>query len=309
MRSTLCLLPYLAILAACGSTPPKKDRFRAEPLKASSEEQGEVVKATMRAYWMGGEEFDTALKKCEADSAIARAVAMLMVVKMGDTESLQRRRQGTDFQLRTLEENVPYVRARSTIVRLREHSMKVVEEMIRHPHADQRRRGIEILSHFPAESLPVIEKKYQAGPAKYRRFYVEAVGGMTPSHASELLLLRWCKEEDWRVRSAALCALTGYEKHHLPMLRDVVREDSDQFVRRELVKRFSRFSDRATAATVVGYFADCAERGDRRGMTEAERTLVKMSKKPATRRGRIISYGLAYWQKWVRTLPIDGGNR
>ena len=155
--------------------------------------------------------------------------------------------------------------------------------------------------------LPAIEKGFAASPKRSRRFWVEGVGRMQKSEATERLLLEWSKNEDWMVRSAALCGLVEYERH-LPMLRDIVRRDDDAFVRRELVKRFGRFTDRATAATVVGYYADCRRRGDRRGIQEAERTLVRMSKKPASREGRLINYGLAHWQKWVQTLPL-GGNR
>ena len=124
----------------------------------------------------------------------------------------------------------------------------------------------------------------------------------------DLLLLRWSKHEDFTVRAAALVGLAGRGDRHLALLRGIVRDDPDHFVRRQIVKHLGGFRDRATAAAVVAYYADCQQRNDRRGAREAERTLVKMSGSPVARRGRLIHYGLAHWQKWVLTLPVDGGN-
>jgi hypothetical protein len=132
---------------------------------------------------------------------------------------------------------------------------------------------------------------------------------MKPAPEIERLLLKWTKHADFTVRATALMGLAGFGDRHIALLRDTVERDPDQFVQRQVVKSLGRFRDRATVAVVVNYYKRSADRGDRNGVREAERTLVLMSKSPPTRGGRLIHYGLTHWQKWVLTLPMDGGNR
>ena len=297
----------LLLLAACAATPP--ERFKSERPGANTKEQGELIKRAMGLYWNGGEEYEDVIEQCGKDPEAAQTLAMLMVIKMSDTEQLQRRKQANKFQIRTLEQNIPYTRARGTIVKLGKNAMPIIEELVRHPHSDKRRRGVEILSRMPESVLPIVEKKFAACPAKYRRHYIEAVAQMEPVPASELMLLEWAKHEDYALRATALAGLASFGDRNLALLRDAVQKDPDQFVQRQVVRYLGHFRDRETAAVVVAFYARSAQRGDRHGIREAERTLVKMSKSAPTKRGRLIHYGLAHWQKWVLTLPVGGGDR
>ena len=69
----------------------------------------------------------------------------------------------------------------------------------------------------------------------------------------------------------------------------------------------SSVGGRRTVAAVVQFYGRCVNRGDRVGQREAERTLVKMSGKPATKGGRMVHYGLDHWKQWVLTLPVEEG--
>ena len=109
-----------------------------------------------------------------------------------------------------------------------------------------------------------------------------------------------------------LSGLVQYGERHLPLFRTTVAKDRDEFIRRHVVGQLGSFKDRQTAAVVVAYYAECTRRRDGRGrpddrgMRVAERTLVKMAGLKTRSRGRTLTnYGLAYWQRWLRTLPAE----
>jgi HEAT repeats len=304
-------LPALFLLlplTACETTPDRHVPTRERSTAAGSKELFRNIGLEFEAG--RGDEIDPMLGEACKDPKLAASVARLMMFHMQDAAQRQQLKQSGQFQLRDLESNFRYTRARSCLGKMGLSAVPtVIDELMMNRFSDNRRMGVQILSAMPAAVLPAIEKALVEAEPKFRRHYAEAVAGMKPTPESKRLLLTWSKHEDYSVRAASFVGLANAGKQYLPLLRDAVTKDPDHFVQRQVVRSLERYPDRRTAAAVIEYYARAQKRGDRQGIRDAERTLVKISKQPPTRRGRLVHYGLAHWRKWVLTLPVDEGNR
>lgn len=301
------LIPVL-LLTACDTAPVHHVPTRERPTAAGSKELFRKIGLEFEAGQ--GDEIDAMLVEACTDPKLASSVTRLMMFHMKDAAERQGSEQAGKLQLRDLESNLRYTRARSALATMGVAAVPtVIDELMMNRFSDNRRMGVQILAAMPKGVLPAIEKAVLATKPRFRRHYVEAVAGMVPSPESKHLLLNWSKHEDYSVRAASLVGLANCGDQYLSLLREVVAKDPDEYVRRQVVASLSNFNDRRTVAVIIEYYARAQKRRDRQGIREAERTLVKMSKKPATKRGRLVHYGLIHWRKWVLTLPVDGGNR
>ncbi len=304
----LVVLMTLLLLTACENSPDRHTPKRERP---TGEENEALFRKIGLEFETGkGDEINALLADACKNAKLAASVARLMMFHMKDAAQRQRDKQANRFQFRDLESNFRYTRARSALGTMGPVAVPtVIDELMKNRFTDNRQIGVQILASMSKDVLPMLKQAVIDSKPTFRHNYVAAVAGMKPSPERELMLLDWSKNDDYLVRSGAFVGLQRAGDRHLALLRDAVARDPDTFVQKQVVKVLGGFTDRVTAATVIAYYARCEKRGDRMGASEAERTLVKISKKPPTRRGRLIHYGLSYWRKWVLTLPVDGGNR
>lgn len=302
---TLCAL--IVLLAACGTTSKYQKPHRPKP---TEKEQEELFRKAGQLFVQGGEEYDKAVAACCEDPIVAYWLTIRMIWHMKDAADRQRQRQAMNFQLRELETNERYTRARKTLGSMGEIAVPtIIAELVQNRYTDNRQLGATIFAAMRPDVVPRLEEAMTKSEPRYKRYYVEGVAGMKPVAQAEVLLVRWAKDEDYAIRAAAFVGLSRYGDRHLPALREAVAHDADSFVRRQIVKQLGRLKDRKTAAAVVEYYARCAADNDRRGITEAERTLIRMSGKPSAKGGRPVRYGLDHWRQWVLTLPVQQPER
>ncbi len=178
----------------------------------------------------------------------------------------------------------------------------IVQELLLRRDAQLNRLGVQILVALGPMVLPGIADSLQQTSDPFVRRQIMRVAAGLVSHAQARQVLEMAQgDDDYAVRAEAYVGLSLAGDAYLPLLRRVVQEDPDPYVRRKVVEQLARFDDQQTAAAIVHFYADAYFNHDREGREAAERTLFKLSGL------RHYNKPPRFWQDWVLNLKSNQG--
>lgn len=308
----------IAALGACAGGPPPRPKL--EP--KDPEQANRQANAVKKAFLKGGEDFDTAVDACLGDPAVVAWAVKFLYLHM---DHAMRRHREAEARLTqrgearpdglvapSLEDNPRYTRARGGIVRLGVPALDtVVPELLFHSQRAFGDHGIDIIAHMGVAALPRLREELPAAEPRMRERIVRCVAMMrsenlTQAQQIESQLLDWAESPDRFIRAGALQGLARHGERHLDRLCLGVREDPDDFVRRQLAKILADYPTRRAASALVAFYAKAEEEGDGLSAKVAEDALRSMAGvPPMVVNNRVRPYGLARWRNWLSKRKFD----
>jgi hypothetical protein len=170
----------------------------------------------------------------------------------------------------------------------------IVEDLLKNRQGPARELGIELCGRLGEAALPSLEPLLQDSEVRTRRAAVRGIGAVPPSAQTLQLLRRSSGDSDYTVRADAVRGLAVGGAGEAMLLRKVLAEDSDPFVRRVAAQSLGRHRDQATAMALVSYLERCQREHEPEGAQAAQAALQELSGSKGTRT-------LERWRQWAAT--------
>lgn len=173
----------------------------------------------------------------------------------------------------------------------------LVQDLVRHPQSHQRTLGATLLGRIGGVAVPELLPLVQDREPDVRRGAALALGALLKqAPAAGPPLQQLATDAVWEVRGDAVRGLGNGGPAEAAVLRRVLVQDSDAFVRNEAAKALGNHRDRDSAAALIQHLERCKRELNHRGEEAAQDALRKIAgaKGPRT---------VEAWRRW-----LDGYN-
>jgi hypothetical protein len=271
-------------LGGCAGAPARK------PAPQLTPEQHAALRAAEKQYRAEDPEFAAARDGLSADPATAFWLTRMLEYDV--MRALEQRRSTDQAFLASVSGDTPVPpRALEHLRALGAAAVPALQEdLLFHEYADRRQLGIELLVAIGPAVLPALQPALRDPEWRRRQALLEVAGALEPSPEATAFLQAGAADEHFAVRAAAVSALV--RRGDAELGQRTLRSDPDPFVRRAAAVELGAHNDRASAAALVAYLAECVARGDARGAEAANQSLREIS-------GYRHSGDPSFWQAWL----------
>jgi len=181
----------------------------------------------------------------------------------------------------------------------------LVGDLLLNTQAHTRELGIELLGYVGSPALPKLLEVAESPTPRHRRAAARALAHFTdpesPGRAEAIATLHdLTQDAEFIVRADAVRGLRNGGADAAELLRAMVQNDDDPFVRRTAAMALSGHPGRATSVLLVDYLDRCRRDLETRGYQAAQETLQDLS---GARGPRTV----AAWRRWAETQTDDTG--
>lgn len=194
-------------------------------------------------------------------------------------------------------ENPVEKRAIQEIVVLGKGAVPVlIGELLLNDQAHNREYGIELVGYVGRPAMAAVLEASRSTSPRERRSAARALGVLPREPEALARLHELAQDREFTVRADAARGLRHGEAGAAELLRSMVRDDDDPFVRRTAATALLGHPGRPTAAALIDYLDRCRREVDTRGYEAAQAALVELA---AARGPRTIEA----WRRWAAALP------
>ncbi|MEY4672614.1 MAG: hypothetical protein RL148_398 [Planctomycetota bacterium] len=300
MRRLLAMhLSSIALLAACSSGPEGVQRF--DPGKPDRAQQERLANAE-RLYRTSDPAF-----AAERDALSAEPVTAFWLTRML-VRDIVHVREGRDpdqeFQRAAASITNPVeARAMTQLVAMGEAAMPCIrKDLLESRQGPLRELGVETSARIGAAAVPDLAELVRSGDANQARGAVRALAAMEVCEPALELLREAARSADFTLRAAAARGLVRGSIADVALVRAMVVEDGDRFVRRTAGTAISTVPEVRNAEALVTQLRRCLAEQDTAGEQAAQEALQRLSN---TRSPRTADA----WAEWARTWTPQGASR
>lgn len=298
MRWSLAMhLSSIVLLAACSGGPEGVQRF--DPGKPDLAQQERLAKAE-RLYRANDAAFTAERDALAADPVTAFWLTRMLVrdivhVREGRDPDREFERAAASVA------NPVEVRAMTQLVALGGAAMPCIrKDLLESRQGPLRELGVEACARIGAPALADLAEMQQSTDANQVRGAVRALAAMDPTDASLAQLRTAAQHPDFAVRAAAARGLVRGAVADVTIVRTMVANDADSFVRRTAASALATVPEARNAEALVAYLRRCLAEADTAGEKAAQDALQRLS---ATRGPRTADA----WAEWASTWTPQSG--
>lgn len=293
MRRSLAMhLSSFALLAACSGGPEVAQRF--DPGKPDRAQQERLAGAE-RLYRANDPAFAAERDALASDPVCAFWLTRMLV------RDIVHVREGRDpdreFERAAASAGNPIeVRAMTQLVALGGAAMPCIRrDLLESRQGPLRELGVEASARIGIPALDDLAELQRSRDANQVRAAVRALAAMDPSDGSLAQLRAAARHPEFSVRAAASRGLVRGNLADVSVVRSMVADDPDRFVRRTAAAALATVSEARNAEVLVAHLRRCIADSDAVGEASAQEALQRLS---GTRGPRTADA----WAEWARTF-------
>lgn len=298
MRWSLAMhLSSIVLWSACSGGPEGVQRFG--PGKPDLAQQERLAKAE-RLYRANDPAFAAERDALAGDPVTAFWLTRMLVrdivlVREGRDPDREFERAAASVA------NPVEVRAMAQLVAMGTAAMPCVrKDLLESRQGPLRELGVEACARIGTPALADLAEMLRVGDANQARGAARALAAMDPTDASLAELRAAAKHPDFTVRAAAARGLVRGSIADVALVRSMVADDVDSFVRRTAASALATVPEARNAEALVAYLRRCLTETDAAGEKAAQEALQRLS---ATRSPRTADA----WAEWASTWTPQAG--
>jgi hypothetical protein len=289
----------LTLAVGCGTAPtaPPPPQL-ARSMDALSEEKKRALVEAERLYRDEDPAFSAALEELARDPETAYWFAQLLVFDLVEVWDRAEASDERMLQSALGQRSPAFERALTTFDAMGTSTLECLTDVvIKSQKFETREVGVRLLARLGEPALPAVGELQRHAEPRTRRLAAEVVANMEePVPDGYIALLReMAGDTDFTVRSAVVKGLVRGGEEEAELVRELMLEDPDDFVRRTAASEILAFTEPAPPEALVRYLELCIQSGDRRGVEAADASLRRLA-------GRRESGNLESWKAWLRSV-------
>jgi HEAT repeat protein len=175
----------------------------------------------------------------------------------------------------------------------------LVGDLLCHEAPLSRELGVELLVAVGEPALPALHEVVASGSPRQRGAAVRAVAAIARGPEQLAWLSGLAADADFMVRADVARALRGTGPGSADLLRRMVREDADAYVRRQAARSLVAHAEPASAVALVDFLERCKQDLDPEGEEIAQKGLQRFAR---SRGPRTVDA----WRTWARDWRGSG---